>query len=178
MKRNLIQIARIRMEEVVPGDVVNRVPEDTRGWFVAAVVEQLFDGTLQISDRTRHSSFSAGALDIVGVQLLKPIELEVTEDPGQILDALGGTHDTAIDAAAGSGGGASTEAAASGTDPATTDERLAVPAALTASAARTAAPVPTAPAQAEPVPRIEPQPVPAPVEARRTMRSLTGQPGS
>lgn len=93
MKRNLVQIARLRMEEVVPGDVVNRNPDDNRGWFVAAVVETLFDGSLQISDATRTMSFSARPLDVIGVQLLKPIELEVTEKVGRVVDVVGQSLD-------------------------------------------------------------------------------------
>ncbi|MDA3039492.1 MAG: hypothetical protein O3C27_08155 [Actinomycetota bacterium] len=152
MKRNLIQVARIRMEEVLPGDVVNRVPDDTRGWFIVAAIELLFDGTLQVTDSKRHAAFSAGPLDIVGVQLLKPIEPEVTEDPGVLTDALGGTHDAAIDKAAGSDGGAE----------ATEMEQVAEPVAVP-------------PSLHAPTPRPAAIPVPAPAAApaaRRTMRSL------
>ncbi len=161
MKRNLIQVARIRMEEVLPGDVVNRVPDDTRGWFIVAAIEPLFDGTLQVTDAKRHSAFSAGPLDIVGVQLLKPIDLEVTEDPGFLIDALGGTHDTAIDKAADRDGGE--EAAAE----------------QAASEAKAAEPVAVPPSLHAPAPVPPPAPAPAPVPApaaapaeRRTMRSL------
>lgn len=165
MKRNLIQVARIRMEEVLPGDVVNRVPDDTRGWFIVAAIEPLFDGTLQVTDAKRHAAFSAGPLDIVGVQLLKPIDLEVTEDPGVLLDALGGTHDTAIDKAADRDGAAS-GAASEKDDAARVGESMAVPPSLHA-------PTPTPPPAPSAVPA--PAPVPAPVTApaeRRTMRSL------
>lgn len=155
MKRNLIQVARIRMEEVMPGDVVNRVPDETRGWFIVAAIEPLFDGSLQVIDAKRHLAFSAGPLDIVGVQLLKPIDLEVTEEPGILLDALGGTHDTAIDKAADRDGVA-----------AAADEKAAAPVPVPPSLhAPTPAPAPP------PAPVPIPAPVAAPVE-RRTMRSL------
>jgi hypothetical protein len=86
MQRHLVQIARIRIGEVVPGDVVNRVPDENRGWFVVALVEELFDGSLQISDVTRQDSFSSGPMDIVGVQLLKPVDLPVNEEVPEIAD--------------------------------------------------------------------------------------------
>lgn len=159
MKRNLIQVARIRMEEVLPGDVVNRVPDETRGWFIVAAVEPLFDGSLQVIDAKRHLAFSAGPLDIVGVQLLKPIDLEVTEEPGILFDALGGTHDKAIDKAADRDGGAAAAAAEMAAE-AKAAEPIAVPPSLHA---------PT------PAPPPAPVPIPAPVAApaeRRTMRSL------
>ncbi len=89
MQRNLVQIARIQMRQIVPGDVVNRVPDDTRGWFVAGVLEELFDGNLQVASSDRLQAFSAGPLDIVGVQLLKPIELPVYEHAAPVVDVAG-----------------------------------------------------------------------------------------
>ena len=166
MKRNLIQVARIRMEEVLPGDVVNRVPDETRGWFIVAAVEPLFDGSLQVIDAKRHLAFSAGPLDIVGVQLLKPIDLEVTEEPGILLDALGGTRDKAIDKAADRDGGA-----------AAAEEKAAEMVAEKAAEAKAAEPIAVPPSLHAPTPAPPPAPVPipAPVAApaeRRTMRSL------
>lgn len=78
MQRHLVQIARIRMEEVVPGDIVNRQVDDPRGWFRVAIIEELFDGNISVSDSTRQASFSAMPLDIVGVQTLKPIDIPVS----------------------------------------------------------------------------------------------------
>lgn len=163
MQRNLVQIARIRMEEVVPGDVVNRVPDDTRGWFIVAAVEALFDGTLQLIDAKRHLAFSASALDIVGVQLLKPIDLEVTETPGVLLDSLSGTHDATVDAAAARD--AAAQAVAGGV----------VPPVL--APVVPPAPVPVPNALSAPAPRSEPGPEPVQQQParppeRRTMRSL------
>ncbi len=153
MKRNLIQVARIRMEEVLPGDVVNRVPDETRGWFIVAAVEMLFDGSLQVIDAKRHLAFSAGPLDIVGVQLLKPIDLEVTEEPGILLDSLSETHDSAIDKAANRD----------------KDDEAAVEKAVEQ------VPIPPSLHAPAPAPTPAPAPIPAPVAApaeRRTMRSL------
>jgi hypothetical protein len=88
MQRNFVQVARIRIREIVPGDVVNRLPDETRGWFVAALIEDLFDGTISISDATRAESFSGGPLDIVGVQTTKLIDLPVTETIPEIEDVM------------------------------------------------------------------------------------------
>lgn len=79
MERNLVQVARIRMREVVPGDVVNRLADEPRGWFAAAIVEELFDGDLAVSNTDRTKTFSAGPFDIIGVQMLKPLDIPALE---------------------------------------------------------------------------------------------------
>ena len=89
MQRNLVQVARIRLEEVVPGDVVNRLADEPRGWFIVGIIEQLFDGDLMISDASRKDSFSAAPLDFYGVQTLKPMNIPVTAEVPEIVgDAL------------------------------------------------------------------------------------------
>lgn len=88
MQRNLVQVARIRLEEVVPGDVVNKDSEVSQGWFLVGIVEELFDGTLNISDAFRRESFAAMPHDICGVQNLKPVELPTAEDAPEVIDAL------------------------------------------------------------------------------------------
>lgn len=79
MERNLVQVARIRAREVVIGDVINRLADEQKGWFVVGVVENLFDGTIAFSSSDRKLSFGTSPLDIVAVQTLKPINIEVTE---------------------------------------------------------------------------------------------------
>ena len=88
MQRNLVQVARIRLGEVVPGDVVNRQSEASQGWFLVGIVEQLFDGNLNISDAFRRQSFSAMPHDICGVQSLKVVDLPPAEDAPEVIDAL------------------------------------------------------------------------------------------
>ena len=75
MARSIVQVARMRISDVVPGDVVSRQPEDTEGWFEVARMEVLFDGSISLSDLDRRSSFAAQPMDIVGVQLLKAVEM-------------------------------------------------------------------------------------------------------
>lgn len=79
MERNLVQVARIRAREVVIGDVVNRLADEQRGWFVVAEIDDLFDGSIAFSSADRKMSFGSAPLDIVAVQTLKPINIEVTE---------------------------------------------------------------------------------------------------
>ncbi len=81
MNRNIVQVARMRMEDVVCGDVVNRVPDATGGWFQVGIIETLFDGKTQFSSPDRRITLSGNANDICGVQVLKSIDMEVPEPP-------------------------------------------------------------------------------------------------
>lgn len=81
MQRNIVQVARMRMEDVLPGDVVNRVPDATGGWFCVGIIETLLDGSTQFSSADRRVTLSGGPTDICGVQVLKPVEMDSTEAP-------------------------------------------------------------------------------------------------
>lgn len=79
MERNLVQVARIRAREVVLADVVNRLADEQKGWFAVGLIENLFDGTIAFSSEDRKMTFTTSPLDLVGVQTLKPMNIEVTE---------------------------------------------------------------------------------------------------
>ncbi len=81
MARNIVQVARMRMCDVVAGDVVNRVPDATGGWFQVGIIETLFDGKTQFSSGDRRTTLSGEPWDICGVQVIKPIEMELPEAP-------------------------------------------------------------------------------------------------
>lgn len=74
MSRNIVQVARMRLVEVLPGDVVNRLPEATDGWFEVAIIETLFNGKIQFSSADRAITLSGGPMDICGVQVLKAVD--------------------------------------------------------------------------------------------------------
>lgn len=74
--RNIVQVARMRMEDAMVGDVVNRMPDATGGWFKIGIIEKLFDGKTQFSSPDRKITLSGESYDICGVQVLKAIEME------------------------------------------------------------------------------------------------------
>ncbi|MEZ5230903.1 MAG: hypothetical protein R2710_30780 [Acidimicrobiales bacterium] len=76
-----MQVARMRMQDAVCGDVVNRVPDATEGWFQIGIIETLFDGKTQFSSADRRVTLSGHAHDICGVQVLKPVEMEMPIPP-------------------------------------------------------------------------------------------------
>ncbi len=81
MERNIVQVARMRMEDAVCGDVVNRVPDNTGGWFEIGIIEILFDGKTQFSSPDRKITLSGNSYDICGVQVLKSIPMAMPEPP-------------------------------------------------------------------------------------------------
>ena len=95
VKRNFVKIARIRIEDVQIGDVVNRDPEKEVGWFEVERISTLFNGELQLADRTSLITISGPFFTLVGVQFVS--EAEVPNQPPSPLppieeDATGG-HD-------------------------------------------------------------------------------------
>ncbi len=81
MNRNIVQVARMRMEDAVCGDVVNRVPDATGGWFQIGIIETLFDGKTQFSSADRRVTLSGNGHDICGVQVLKSLDMEAPVAP-------------------------------------------------------------------------------------------------
>lgn len=79
--RNIVQVARIRMEDALVGDVVNRAPDVTGGWFKIGIIETLFDGKTQFSSPDRKVTLSGESYDICGLQVLKSIEMEAPIAP-------------------------------------------------------------------------------------------------
>lgn len=79
VKRNFVKVARMRIEDVQVGDVVNRDPESELDWFEVAEITVLFNGNLQLSDHTALQTVSGSYYTIVGVQFVAPAE--VPEQP-------------------------------------------------------------------------------------------------
>jgi hypothetical protein len=87
MTRNIIQVARMRFLDVVPGDIVNRDPEATGGWFQVGIIEILFDGNTMFSSADRRVTLAGAPVDICGVQVPKAIEMAVPEAPEVMSEA-------------------------------------------------------------------------------------------
>ncbi len=86
MKRNFVKIARMRIEDVEIGDVVNRDPEKEVGWFEVERISVLFNGEIQLADRTSLITISGPYFTLVGVQFVA--EAEVPTQPPSPLPSL------------------------------------------------------------------------------------------
>ena len=75
MQRTIVQIARIRLGDVQPGDIINAKPEDEIGWFEIQVLRQLPSGELIANGATQAQAAKGMAWDLVGVQITKQIEM-------------------------------------------------------------------------------------------------------
>lgn len=75
MQRTIVQITRMRISDVVEGDVINNDPDGTRGWFEVGVIRRLHDGTLSLCSENGRNSCNGSESDIVGVQVAKVVDI-------------------------------------------------------------------------------------------------------
>ncbi|NNE72921.1 MAG: hypothetical protein HKN26_04600 [Acidimicrobiales bacterium] len=75
MKRYIVQVARMRMADVVVGDIVNRNPDDVRSWFQVASVSLLHNGSMALADEASQNTATGKGFDIIGVQIAKAIDV-------------------------------------------------------------------------------------------------------
>lgn len=74
MQRPTVRVTRMRIRDLRPGDVVNRDPESMQGWFAVTELRPLHDGTVSVVSRVITMTFSGHPDDLVGVQVLVPME--------------------------------------------------------------------------------------------------------
>lgn len=75
MQRNFVKVARVRIEDIQVGDVVNRDPDAETGWFEVDCITVLFNDDLQLADRTELLTLSGPFFTIVGVQFVTAAEV-------------------------------------------------------------------------------------------------------
>jgi len=75
MVRNLVQVMKVRMMDVQPGDVINKNAEDARGWFLVDDIQQLPSGDYAVLAATDKNSINGSPYEIVGVQVVKTVEV-------------------------------------------------------------------------------------------------------
>ena len=78
----------MRIEDVSVGDVVYREPDSQTGWFEVAETTSLFNGDIQLADRTELLTISGPFFTIVGVQFVS--EAEVPDQPPSPLPPVEG----------------------------------------------------------------------------------------
>ena len=74
-KRSYADFVAARRPDVTqPGDVVNKAGHQRDGWIEVATVERLPDGRVNIADATYQKSFTSEALDIIWLQIVRPLQ--------------------------------------------------------------------------------------------------------
>lgn len=75
MQRNMVQVMKVRMRDVLPGDVVNRNADEPRGWVEVVQVQELPNNAIVLVAPSERDSVNGNYNDIVGVQVIKAVEL-------------------------------------------------------------------------------------------------------
>ncbi len=75
MQRSAIQIVKMRMGDLKTGDVVNKNPDDPRGWFIVRDLEHLPNGGLAVNAMNAKDSINGRPQDLVGVQIRYAIDI-------------------------------------------------------------------------------------------------------
>ena len=75
MQRTVVQIARMRLADVRPGDVISNHPEEEFGWFIVRNLRQLPSGDLIASGETTSQSVKGSPVDMVGIQVTKSVDI-------------------------------------------------------------------------------------------------------
>lgn len=71
----MVQVMKVRMRDVLPGDIINRNADEPRGWIEVIQVQELpNNGIVLLADSDR-DSINGNHNDIVGVQVIKAVEL-------------------------------------------------------------------------------------------------------
>ncbi len=73
MVRTIIQVIQVRMNDVQPGDIVNKNADDAKGWFEVTDVQELHNGDVAILASTEKNSINGAPFDLVGIQIAKQV---------------------------------------------------------------------------------------------------------
>ncbi len=69
----------MRMGDLLVGDVINKNPDDPRGWFTVHELQELPNNGLAVLASTSKNSINGSPDDIVGVQVRQTVELPETQ---------------------------------------------------------------------------------------------------
>jgi hypothetical protein len=81
MQRPTVRVTKMRIKDLRPGDVVNKDPEAMQGWFALSELRPLHDGSVSVVSPVITLTFSGYPDDLVGVQVLVPMDFP--SPPGQ-----------------------------------------------------------------------------------------------
>jgi hypothetical protein len=69
MQRTFVRVATMRILDLAVGDVVNRDPAASSGWFVVEEIRRLPSGEINVTNASSRGSVMGAPHDIVGVQV-------------------------------------------------------------------------------------------------------------
>lgn len=74
MVRTIVQVIQVRMNDVQPGDIVNKNADASVGWFLAKDVEELHTGDIVVVAEVEKDSINGAPYDLVGIQIAKQVQ--------------------------------------------------------------------------------------------------------
>jgi hypothetical protein len=75
----MVQVVKMRMGDLLVGDVINKNPDEPRGWFTVHELQDLPNNGLAVLASTSKNSINGSPDDIVGVQVRQTVELPETQ---------------------------------------------------------------------------------------------------
>lgn len=75
MQRKMVQVMKVRMRDVFPGDVVNKNADDPKGWIDVIQIQELPNNGIVLAAESDRDSINGSLNDIVGVQIIKTVEV-------------------------------------------------------------------------------------------------------
>ncbi len=75
MQRSAIQVVKMRLGDLQTGDVVNKHPDESKGWFIVKGLQKLPNGGLSVEAMNPKDSINGQPQDLVGVQIRYAIEM-------------------------------------------------------------------------------------------------------
>ena len=76
-----MQVVRMRMADVQAGDIVNKNPDEYRGWFEVQGIEHLHSGDIALLASSDKYSINGAPNDIVGVQVQQVVDMPAPARP-------------------------------------------------------------------------------------------------
>lgn len=75
MQRKMVQVMKVRMRDVLPGDIVNRNADEPKGWVDVIQIQELPNNGIVLVAESDRDSINGNLNDIVGVQIIKAVEI-------------------------------------------------------------------------------------------------------
>ncbi len=76
MLREIVTTVNVRMNAVEVGDIVNRNPDDGRGWFIVDSITDIGPGKLALADAGSQNSASGQGIEVITVQITAMVDFE------------------------------------------------------------------------------------------------------
>lgn len=81
MHRTLVQVVKVRMSDLVPGDIINRNADESKGWFQVRELQPLPNGAVAVIAVYEKDSINSAPNDLVGLQVHKVVDLPEPATP-------------------------------------------------------------------------------------------------